>query len=1135
MKQLFLLGLLLAFPACQSTAPTAAQAARLDQARAMLPLDPDRALAIADELLRERSDWRQARLLVATGSLQMAQDPTRPNRELLLQDAIASFELAVDLDDSDPECQLQLCDARMLAGQGEAAALAAEAAVELLAETNRTADQQRAALRLARARMQHLVTLRRAELARPDPKEQRPERATAELAGTIMTLVKQPALLAAATSECYRIAASLEEWMGQPDLALLELENGINSAPTDSELHLALQELYARLDQLPAMCGFYSRLGKQTTDTPALLWYQGRAEVMLADSLRQKGAFQKAADTYQVARDCFGQYRATQPAHADAAAEWLAILDLAMARTLVDIGDLEGAQEHLFACDAIGADKLLGGDGSEPLRDSFGNSYANTAAVIGQALAQTGDDRLRNTLSFHETLLQRHPETWGWAYNNAGLAARDLGVQIEHATSTDDAAAQQQAHATAMALWERSYGYYEIAARLSPDDPRIVNDTGLMLLYHLDRDLDRAHELFVRAIAVGQPQLDQLPADAKAEDRNFLEEAVGDAYQNLAVLQKEHEHLPFEQYRENCERSLQYYPGRQRAAVVRMIRDGEQEADAPALPASSKGGSGPAAAVLLWALPQGQDGVEQKLFEKVRAAAAAKAKDGDFDGALAALDEAQKPLKDYAPFRAVRGDYNLRLARAARDSGRRGVEFLFADAVSELQRAVELDSEPVGPRLMLAQVQNETGEFAAAATTASRLLLHMQSLGKVAPEDFDAAHAVRAAAAARVFCDAGGVDKDTQLQEARLSFKHLEKRQKLDAAMLTAWSSMEQWAKAPAEAVGIFARALQQAPEDQALLGGLCDTARNTGEVEPALQVLGSRTDALGLWYLGRCQFAHGAALRGKADNAGAIKALQAAVGSFEQSMQKNASYQDSCQQWLAWCYGKLGSAAFAGDDLDNAERWLLQSAKLRPDQIEADLGLQDSTKMGILYVASKYVKTDPAHAERIFRAASDAANADVDLLNNAGLCARDLGDMLERRGRKAEAREMHEQSYKAYSRCQQLDPQNVRLCNDTALLLVYSLERDWDHAKELLEHGIQVGEQQMRDEPPADRQQRQDLDEAIGDCYENLALWHLKHGGDLAAARAAAESSMQHHPKDGRGGARRHLADIARREGQGK
>ena len=64
-----------------------------------------------------------------------------------------------------------------------------------------------------------------------------------------------------------------------------------------------------------------------------------------------------------------------------------------------------------------------------------------------------------------------------------------------------------------------------------------------------------------------------------------------------------------------------------------------------------------------------------------------------------------------------------------------------------------------------------------------------------------------------------------------------------------------------------------------------------------------------------------------------------------------------------------------------------------------------------------------------------------------------------------------------------------------------------------------------MRDAPPADERALRDLQEAVGDCHENLALWHLEHGKDAAAAKVQALASLRFFPGDKRAGARRHLA----------
>ena len=81
-----------------------------------------------------------------------------------------------------------------------------------------------------------------------------------------------------------------------------------------------------------------------------------------------------------------------------------------------------------------------------------------------------------------------------------------------------------------------------MAAELAPEDVRILNDTALLLVYHLHRDWDRAAELLTRAVELGQKQLEN--AELTKSQRTELESAWGDAHENLGVLHLEHEHDP---------------------------------------------------------------------------------------------------------------------------------------------------------------------------------------------------------------------------------------------------------------------------------------------------------------------------------------------------------------------------------------------------------------------------------------------------------------------------------------------------------------------------------------------------------------------------------------------------------------
>src|SRR5262249_6111498 len=126
-----------------------------------------------------------------------------------------------------------------------------------------------------------------------------------------------------------------------------------------------------------------------------------------------------------------------------------------------------------------------------------------------------------------------------------------------------------------------------------------------------------------------------------------------------AVLMLRHQHRPFAEVEPFLVKAVGYYPRQQREAARMLKNRGEERQGNGNDPRSLRGNGGAAGAAA-------QGGVAEALA-RVRAEAEQRAKDGDLDAALAVLDKAARELKDYAPFQALRGDYNLRYARAARD------------------------------------------------------------------------------------------------------------------------------------------------------------------------------------------------------------------------------------------------------------------------------------------------------------------------------------------------------------------------------------------------------------------------------------------------------------------------------------
>lgn len=84
------------------------------------------------------------------------------------------------------------------------------------------------------------------------------------------------------------------------------------------------------------------------------------------------------------------------------------------------------------------------------------------------------------------------------------------------------------------AKYEQSYEAYSRALELSPDDPGVLNDTALILQYHLLRDLDYALELYDRAIVAATRMLENPDIDSRTADATRI--ALRDATNNSRML-----------------------------------------------------------------------------------------------------------------------------------------------------------------------------------------------------------------------------------------------------------------------------------------------------------------------------------------------------------------------------------------------------------------------------------------------------------------------------------------------------------------------------------------------------------------------------------------------------------------------
>ncbi|MCA8944488.1 MAG: hypothetical protein KDB80_18145 [Planctomycetes bacterium] len=1065
----------------------------------------DEALRLTDRILADDPNQREAHRIAAEGNFALFQ-AKREGAQLFLLDAIRNLETAQNLDPSDGTGWSRLAEWHLANGDFEAGVNAGLRSFRVLSEAGAPdADRATAMIRVADNQLQQFVVARREEIANGG--ETRPGDETKLLAKTVLASA-QAANELGAVAEAARRSARVYRWLNRDKEALETLERAIVADPAAADLHEEFRDIYFASGGARGLVGAYRRLLKTHGEDATLLWYLGRAQAAAADDRRRTSNFEAATKLYEDALETFSACASKRPAFADSCAQWRAICELSLGRVAFDAGRNDEAlsrYEHAFD---IHPSIAAYDDGRPRMWDGLQKHYLGNLCMLGQRTI-AGEDGLERGLAFYERILERHPDEFGVIYNNAALCARDLGAKIAEVADTDRGSeeARRAAIGKAMALWEKSYDYYEKAVALESNDPRIVNDCGLMLLYHLHRDYDRARACFDRAIELGESRLAELDEDASDEKR-FLEEAVGDAYENIGVL-LERLNKPLAEAESFYERAVGFYPGDHRAAARRLdeLRGTARDANAD----------------------RPQDPRKRTFDARVKEAVAS-AEQSDWDGALLVLDKLAKEMKGYAPWHFYVGLYSLRYAQAqAQSSGDAGlIQGLFDDAVAQLRKACEIDPAPIEPRLRLAEALNATGAFAESKDVLEKLV----GEATLSKDEALTARGLLATAAAQVYISARNSNQDDAkaLETARSSFAKVEAERALTPSELSDWVNVERWAGDSKRAIGALTRACRRAPNDGKLIDLLVTTGYHVGENEAVIDVLADRDDAFGLWYCGKARYYRALAEWSGSRAEEAIKTFDRALGDFDRSKEIEESYAASCDEWAAFCLGSRGLAQISIDRHEDAKASLLAALERKPSALASDLG-NGSIKRGIMVIGHHYFSTNRLkEAADLYIAVGKLAPDDVDLANNEGLFARDLGAEMARSGEEDAAKPYFEASYAAYTRASTADPTNVRLRNDRALLLIYHLGRDLDLAKQLLDEAIADGETRLEDDPPEDTAELRDLQEAVGDCYQNLGVYHMNWTKRLAEARAAFEKSLTFYPFQQRASAR-HLSRLGRLE----
>ncbi len=346
--------------------------------------------------------------------------------------------------------------------------------------------------------------------------------------------------------------------LGLADVALEGLRAAIAETPGSIELHRVLVDLHVALSIEERLPRAYGELVAAHPNDAVVRWYAGYAARLDGDLAARERRDADAGAAYARCVATMREASALDPSFAESAL-WVEMqARTASAWSALDADDVERAEREWLAVLEEAPEYAertdgLGRTSAQGLGRLGGRYHARDDIVkaqgVSRALAEVTDD--------------------AWSWNNVGYLLREIGSDTE---ASGDPGAFDLARSTFI----ESYRAYTRAATLAPHEPRIVNDTALIQVYHLRDDLEGAERMLNEAIRVGEEQLAELGYNPPESERFPIAQAVGDAYQNLGFLYYRLRDDP-KTAREYFVRSIQTDSGARRGVVasIRAIDAGQ--------------------------------------------------------------------------------------------------------------------------------------------------------------------------------------------------------------------------------------------------------------------------------------------------------------------------------------------------------------------------------------------------------------------------------------------------------------------------------------------------------------------------------------------------------------------------------
>ena len=344
------------------------------------------------------------------------------------------------------------------------------------------------------------------------------------------------------------------KWDGAFLQARETARRGVPHAPEDEALHATLTSSAREAGGAAAVLEDYSALAAELPESPLCQWNLGLASFAVgvarlqADSSDQSEHFKAAETAFRTAREL-------DASRTEASIGYEVVSRGGLGWSHLYAGRLDASRDAFLSME----DKLEGGLHWE-FEGRLKSGIKGLEHVIFRYSQRWDDEALDTEDRFRglekaamlsSTLHEYAPLNGSFA-NNAGFFHRDAGVALNDfakplaaALFADDAPTgpeRDQLLQRARELTRRaeehmrsSYAAYVEAAKLIPHDARTVNDCALVLVYYL-RDDDQAAELMLgNALNAGRAQLEL--DDLTDDQRYAIENAIGDAYQNLGYLE----------------------------------------------------------------------------------------------------------------------------------------------------------------------------------------------------------------------------------------------------------------------------------------------------------------------------------------------------------------------------------------------------------------------------------------------------------------------------------------------------------------------------------------------------------------------------------------------------------------------